>query len=34
MNRLDIDNINDRAPYDVAYDDDGEIIFHTDNGAS
>lgn len=34
MNRLDIDNINDRAPYDVAYDDDGEIIFHTDNGIS
>lgn len=34
MNRLDIDNINDRAPYDVAYDDDGEIIFLTDNGIS
>ncbi len=32
MNRLDIEFINDRAPYDVAYDEDDVIIFRTDYG--
>ena len=32
MNRLKIDHINDRAPYDVAYDEDGAIVFATDYG--
>ncbi len=32
MNRLNIDSINDRSPYDVAYDEDGAIVFHTDYG--
>lgn len=32
MNRLNIDSINDRSPYDVAYDEDGAIIFRTDFG--
>ncbi|MBR1557730.1 MAG: hypothetical protein IJ647_08235 [Prevotella sp.] len=32
MNRLNINNINDRAPYFVAYDEDGAIVFFTDHG--
>ena len=32
MNRLNVDNINDRAPYFVAYDEDGAIVFFTDYG--
>jgi hypothetical protein len=32
MNRLNIDNINDHAPYNVAYDEEGAIIFLTDFG--
>lgn len=32
MNRLDIESINNRAPYDVAYAEDGEIVFLTDYG--
>ena len=27
MNRLNTDHINDRAPYFVAYDEDGAIVF-------
>lgn len=32
MNRLDIGSINDHAPYNVAYDEDGAIVFSTDYG--
>lgn len=32
MNRLNVDSINDRAPYFVAYDEDGAIVFFTDYG--
>ena len=32
MNKLDVAFINDRAPYDVAYDEDGAIVFRTDYG--
>lgn len=32
MNKLDVVYINDRAPYDVAYDEDGAIVFRTDYG--
>ena len=32
MNRLNTNHINDRAPYDVAYDVEGAIIFSTDYG--
>ena len=32
MNRLNTNHINDRAPYDVAYDEEGAIIFSTDYG--
>ena len=32
MKRLNVDNINDLAPYFVAYDEDGAIVFFTDYG--
>ena len=32
MNRLNTNHINDRAPYDVAYDEEGTIVFSTDYG--
>ena len=32
MNRLNTNHINDRAPYDVAYDEEGAIVFSTDYG--
>lgn len=32
MNRLNTNHINDRAPYFVAYDEDGALVFFTDYG--